>query len=177
MGVLVLTSRAWSDPGLSMGSSESTPAPPQHIPERRCTLVTDSEIKELRMLHAHIHVASPDLQKRAACLLANLAENDINQETIVNEGGLSLLVPLMQSSDREVQRLAVHSLANLSVNVKNRPKIVQAETLDVLIGMLSSPLPEVQRQSAKTIANLAVDAPAKPIIVEHGALCPLLEMA
>ena len=42
--------------------------------------------------------------------------SDQNQETIVNEGGLGLLIPLMKSPDAEVQRLSVHSLANLSVN-------------------------------------------------------------
>lgn len=35
-------------------------------------LITDADIKELRTLHTHIHVASPEMQKRAACLLANL---------------------------------------------------------------------------------------------------------
>merc|ERR1712110_481113 len=70
-------------------------------------LITEDEIKQLRLLHAHVRVADADTQKKAACLLANLAENDQNQETIVAEGGLDLLVPLMESPDREVQRLAV----------------------------------------------------------------------
>jgi hypothetical protein len=35
---------------------------------------------------------------------------------IVSAGGLTLLLPLTESSDIEVQRLAAHCLANLSVN-------------------------------------------------------------
>lgn len=128
------------------------------------------------MLHTHIHVASPEMQKRAACLLANLAENDQNQETIVCEGGLGLLVPLMESKDREVQRLAVHSIANLSVNAKNRHPIVEADTLPVLVTMLSAPSSEIQRQSSKALANLAVDVDEKAAVVAAGALPPLIEL-
>merc|ERR1711934_639339 len=90
----------------SMGNTPPSSPEPTGAPQKssQCALITESDIKELRTLHVHIHVASPELQKRAACLLANLAENESNQETIVQEGGLDLLIPLMKSSDSEVQR-------------------------------------------------------------------------
>jgi len=165
--------------GNSPPSSPQNSGQPAHS---KCALITDKDISELRTLHVHIHVASPDLQKRAACLLANLAENESNQETIVKEGGLDLLVPLMKSSDSEVQRLAVHSLANLSVNAKNRAQIIKAEALPVLISMLSSPILEAQRQSAKTLANLAVETEhsevnEKAALAKAGVIPPLLELA
>merc|ERR1711998_85001 len=119
-----------------MGSSSSTPPQPAPPAPLKCPLITEDEIKQLRQLHAHVHVAGVDVQKRAACLLANLAENDQNQETIVSEGGLQLLIPLMQSPEQEVQRLAVHSLANLSVNEKNRDRIVDEGALPPLVALL-----------------------------------------
>lgn len=157
-----------------MGADESIPQ--REEAPRKCLLITDADIKELRTLHTHIHVASPEMQKRAACLLANLAENDQNQETIVSEGGLGLLVPLMESKDREVQRLSVHTIANLSVNAKNRHPIVEADSLPALVSMLSSPSSEIQRQSSKALANLAVDVEEKAAVVAAGALPPLIEL-
>ena len=56
-----------------MGSSESKPpAQNQKSVSSNAGLITDDDIQQLRMLHAHVHVAGVDVQKRAACLLANL---------------------------------------------------------------------------------------------------------
>jgi hypothetical protein len=41
---------------------------------------------------------------------------DEHQVTIVKQGGLLLLIPLMTKGDVEVQRLAAHAVANLAVN-------------------------------------------------------------
>ena len=68
-----------------MGAFESAPEQPppsldypytvNNYPDTANVLITADDIKMLRMLHCHVHVASVEIQTQAACLLANLAEN------------------------------------------------------------------------------------------------------
>ncbi|EHA8586399.1 Kinesin-like protein KIN-UA [Cocos nucifera] len=58
-----------------------------------------------------------DVQIHAVKMIANLAAEDINQEKIVEEGGLDVLLKLLESSENtSIHRVTAGAIANLAMN-------------------------------------------------------------
>ncbi|XP_028112430.1 kinesin-like protein KIN-UA [Camellia sinensis] len=62
-----------------------------------------------------------DVQIHVVKVVANLAAEDINQEKIVEEGGLDALLMLLRSSQNTtILRVASGAIANLAMNEANQ---------------------------------------------------------
>ena len=107
---------------LDMGGAPARLLPP-HSPQRRRPLarsrdgasrvavraVAENLESSLRKLIPLVHAGDTKAQQQAASCLANLAVQDEHQVTIVKQGGLLLLIPLMTKGDVEVQLPGTHS--------------------------------------------------------------------
>ena len=70
------------------------------------------------------------------------------------------MLPLTESSDKEVQRLAAHALANLSVNADNQIAIATQGGVEMLVHLIKTNGPgsdAIHRQARKALANMGVN--------------------
>jgi vacuolar protein 8 len=102
------------------------------------------------------------------CLaIRNLASDDMNQERIVQAGGLQVLVPLLRSTDTETVTAAVAALRNLSIHKGNENMIVAGGALPELKRLLLlREQPEIQCHTAGTFRNLAAEDQSQAIVDE-----------
>ncbi|CAI7995373.1 Vacuolar protein 8, partial [Geodia barretti] len=112
--------------------------------------------------------SSVDKVRCQGCLaIRNLASDDINQDRIVRNGGLSVLIPLLRSADAETVTAAVAALRNLSIHKGNEQLIVASEALPELKRLLlMREQSEVQCHTAGTFRNLAAEDQSQAIVDE-----------
>lgn len=77
--------------------------------------------------------------------------------TMAEEGGIEMLINLLNTPNEHVQRQAAKSLANLGVNVSNKSKIAEAGGIVPLVTLAASPHPGVAVEAVAALANLAVN--------------------
>lgn len=120
-----------------------------------------------------------DVQIHAVKLVANLAAEDINQEKIVEEGGLDALLMLLRSSQNTtVLRVASGAIANLAMNEINQTLIVSKGGAQLLANTASkTDDPQTLRMVAGAIANLCGNEKLHFMLIEDGATKALLGMA
>ncbi|XP_042398286.1 ARM REPEAT PROTEIN INTERACTING WITH ABF2-like isoform X2 [Zingiber officinale] len=114
---------------------------------------------------------------RAAVAITNLAHENRNIKTYVRvEGGIPLLVQLLESIDVKVQSAAAGALRTLaSKNESNKNQIVECKALPSLILMLQSVDPSVHYQAVGVIRNLVHSSPnIKKEVLLAGALQPVI---
>ncbi|XP_058083017.1 kinesin-like protein KIN-UA isoform X2 [Magnolia sinica] len=119
-----------------------------------------------------------DVQIHAAKVVANLAAEDINQEKIVEEGGLdSLLMLLGSSGNATIQRVASGAIANLAMNEMNQGLIMSKGGARLLANVASkTDDPQTLRMVAGAIANLCGNEKLHVMLKEDGGTKALLGM-
>ena len=96
----------------------------------------------------------------AALTIANVACDSANQEKIVMDGGGTMLVRLLRSSDVDLIRHSARALANLAWNSVCRDKLgSQPNCISSLCRMLCNQDIESARYAAGAVANLAYRHP------------------
>ncbi|KAH0466197.1 hypothetical protein IEQ34_006300 [Dendrobium chrysotoxum] len=119
-----------------------------------------------------------DVQTHAVKVVANLAAEDLNQQRIVEEGGLDALLLLLESSkDETIQRLTAGAIANLAMNGLNQDLIICKGGARLLTNMASqSDDPQTLRMVAGAIANLCGNERLHMLLKEDGGIKALLAM-
>ncbi|CAA2995254.1 kinesin KIN-UC isoform X1 [Olea europaea subsp. europaea] len=120
-----------------------------------------------------------DVQIHAVKVVANLAAEDINQEKIVQEGGLDALLALLESSQNPTAlRVASGAIANLAMNEMNQGLITSKGGAQLLANIASkTDDPQTLRMVAGAIANLCGNEKLHVMLKEDGAIKALLGMA
>ncbi|KAL0317341.1 UNVERIFIED_CONTAM: Kinesin-like protein KIN-UC [Sesamum angustifolium] len=119
-----------------------------------------------------------DVQIHAVKVVANLAAEDINQERIVQEGGLDALLMLVESSQNiTILRVASGAIANLAMNEMNQGLITNEGGAKLLADVASkTDDPQTLRMVAGAIANLCGNEKLHVVLKEDGAIKALLGM-
>ncbi|KAJ0045440.1 hypothetical protein Pint_05991 [Pistacia integerrima] len=120
----------------------------------------------------------PDVQIHAVKVVANLAAEDINQEKIVEEGGLDALLLLLRSSQNTtILRVASGAIANLAMNEMNQGLIMSRGGAQLLAKTAArTDDPQTLRMVAGALANLCGNEKLHVMLKEDGAIKALLEM-
>ncbi|KAF7147114.1 hypothetical protein RHSIM_Rhsim03G0115900 [Rhododendron simsii] len=119
-----------------------------------------------------------DAQIRAVKVVANLAAEDINQEKIMEEGGIDSLLMLLQSCQNiTILRVASGAIANLAMNEANQCLIMNKGGARLLANTASkTDDPEALRMVAGAIANLCGSEKLQLKLRDDGAIKALLGM-
>lgn len=80
-----------------------------------------------------------------------------NQELMAQEGGIDMLVAMLESTHPNLQRQASKALANLGVNSNNKERICKAGGVEPLVRLAHSKSPGVAVEAVAALANLAVN--------------------
>ena len=93
----------------------------------------------------------------AAYALGNLAAcNAENCVSIAKEGGIAVLVHLVQAGAQDAQKDAVKTLGNLALhNAGNSAEIVLVGAIAPIINLLSKGAPEARKFAAAALGKLA----------------------
>ncbi|KAK9283049.1 hypothetical protein L1049_011277 [Liquidambar formosana] len=146
---------------------------------QRATIAKICEEVGLQKILALLSSEDSDVQIHAVKVVANLAAEDINQEKIVEEGGLEALLMLLRSShNTTVLRVASGAIANLAMNEMNQGLIMSKGGALLLANTASkTDDPQTLRMVAGAIANLCGNEKLHMMLVEDGGIKALLEMA
>ncbi|XP_017695831.1 kinesin-like protein KIN-UA isoform X2 [Phoenix dactylifera] len=119
-----------------------------------------------------------DVQIHAVKMVANLAAEDINQEKIVEEGGLDALLTLLESSENtSIHRVTAGAIANLAMNGLNQDLIMSKGGARLLANIASgTDDPQTLRMVAGAIANLCGNEKLQVMLKEDGGIKALLGM-
>ncbi|XP_020599004.1 kinesin-like protein KIN-UA [Phalaenopsis equestris] len=105
--------------GLEFASNLSKPSKPRESAlGQKATIAKIFEEVGLSKILSLLKSEDLDVQTHAVKVVANLAAEDLNQQRIVEEGGLDALLLLLEScKDEMIQRLTAGAIANLAMNV------------------------------------------------------------
>ncbi|PKA62744.1 Armadillo repeat-containing kinesin-like protein 1 [Apostasia shenzhenica] len=152
--------------------------PRENIPGQRATIAKIFEEVGISNILNLLKSDDLDIQTHAVKVVANLAAEDVNQQRIVEEGGLDALLFLLDSSeDATIQRLSAGALANLAMNGMNQDLIISKGGARLLARMASrSDDPQALRMVAGAIANLCGNDRLHMLLKEDGGIKALLSM-
>ncbi|CAI0442654.1 unnamed protein product [Linum tenue] len=121
----------------------------------------------------------PDVQIHAVKVVANLASEDINQEKIVEEGGLDALLMLLKSSlNTTILRVTSGAIANLAMNDLNQGFIMSKGGAELLaVTATRTDDPQTLRMVAGALANLCGNESLHLMLKKDGGIKALLGMA
>ncbi|TVU48335.1 hypothetical protein EJB05_07969, partial [Eragrostis curvula] len=119
-----------------------------------------------------------DVQIHAVKVVANLAAEDINQERIVEEGGLDALLSLLETSENTtIHRVTAGAVANLAMNGSNQGMIMNKGGARLLANVASkTDDPQTLRMVAGAIANLCGNEKLHFMLKQDGGIKALLGM-
>ncbi|KAI4992967.1 hypothetical protein ZWY2020_007280 [Hordeum vulgare] len=119
-----------------------------------------------------------EVQIHAVKVVANLAAEDINQEKIVEEGGLDALLSLLETSENTtIHRATAGAIANLAMNVSNQALIMNKGGARLLANVASkTDDPQTMRMVAGAIANLCGNEKWHVMLKQDGGIKALLGM-
>lgn len=145
---------------------------------QRTTIAKICEEVGLQKILALLQSADLDVQTHAVKVVANLAAEDINQEKIVQEGGLdALLILLRTSQNTTLLRVASGAIANLAMNELNQGLIMSKGGAALLAHTASkTDDPQTLRMVAGAIANLCGNEKLHLLLTEQGGIRALLGM-
>ncbi|XP_057416749.1 ARM REPEAT PROTEIN INTERACTING WITH ABF2-like [Lotus japonicus] len=109
--------------------------------------------------------------------ITNLASTNINTMNLIrNEGGIPLLVELLEFNDSCVQRTAAGALRTLAFdNDDNTNQIVECNALPTLVLMLQSEDPTIHYEAISVVRSLIhTSQNIKEVVLEVGALQPVI---
>ncbi|KAI3791317.1 hypothetical protein L2E82_05065 [Cichorium intybus] len=156
------------------------------LPCLNCTTSTDVKRKSscsspqigLQNILALLQSADLDVQTHAVKVVAKLAVGDINQEKIVQEGGLdALLILIRTSQNTTLFRVASGAIANLAMNELNQG-LIMGKGGAALLALTSSKTddPQTLRMVVGVIANLCGNEKLHLLLIEQGGVRALLGM-
>uniref|UniRef100_A0A0A9EG25 Vacuolar protein 8 n=1 Tax=Arundo donax TaxID=35708 RepID=A0A0A9EG25_ARUDO len=119
-----------------------------------------------------------DVQIHAVKVVANLAAQDINQEKIVEGGGLDALLSLLETSQNTtIRRVTAGAVANLAMNGSNQGLIMDKGGARLLANVASkTDDPQTLRMVAGAIANLCGNEKLHLMLKQEGGIKALLGM-
>ncbi|CAN6285634.1 unnamed protein product [Urochloa humidicola] len=119
-----------------------------------------------------------DVQIHAVKVVANLAAEDINQERIVEEGGLDALLSLLEMSENTtIHRVTAGAVANLAMNGSNQGVIMNKGGARLLANVaFKTDDPQTLRMVAGAIANLCGNEKLHLMLKQDGGIKALLGM-
>ncbi|XP_074309321.1 kinesin-like protein KIN-UC [Silene latifolia] len=119
-----------------------------------------------------------EVQMHALKVVANLAAEDINQEKIVNDGGLDALLMLLRTSQNTtILRVASGAVANLAMNETNQGMIMSKGGAQLLSETtLKTDDPQTLRMVAGAIANLCGNVSLHSALQQDGGIKALVGM-
>ncbi|GAB4854984.1 hypothetical protein Ancab_023571 [Ancistrocladus abbreviatus] len=166
---------------MSRGSSSFRTTIDLHrsISDQKATIAKFCEEVGLEKILSLLSSEDIDLQMQAVKVVANLAAEDVNQEKIVNEGGLDALLMLLQSSENiTILRVASGAIANLAMNETNQGLIMSKGGAQFLASTASKTVdPQTLRMVAGAIANLCGNVNLHIMLKQEGCIKALLGMA
>ncbi|PON34472.1 Kinesin-like protein [Trema orientale] len=145
---------------------------------QRATIAKICEEVGLQKILQLLTSEDSDVQIHAVKVVANLAAEDINQEKIVEEGGLDALLMLLRSSQNTtILRVTSGAIANLAMNEMNQGLIISKGGAQLLAKIASkSNDPQTLRMVAGALANLCGNESLHTILQEDGGIKALLGM-
>ncbi|PON32787.1 Kinesin-like protein [Parasponia andersonii] len=145
---------------------------------QRATIAKICEEVGLQKILQLLTSEDSDVQIQAVKVVANLAAEDINQEKIVEEGGLDALLVLLRSSQNTtILRVTSGAIANLAMNEMNQGLIISKGGAQLLAKIASkSNDPQTLRMVAGALANLCGNESLHTILQEDGGIKALLGM-
>ncbi|KAI7753065.1 hypothetical protein M8C21_016820 [Ambrosia artemisiifolia] len=145
---------------------------------QRTTIAKICEEVGLQKILTLLQSADLDVQTHAVKVVANLAAEDINQEKIVQEGGLdALLILLRTTQNTTLLRVASGAIANLAMNEPNQGLIMGKGGAALLAHTASkTDDPQTLRMVAGAIANLCGNEKLHLLLIEQGGIRALLGM-
>lgn len=99
-----------------------------------------------------------------------------NQQLMADEGGIDMLVTMLDSPQPHLQRQSSKALANLGVNSDNKDRICQAGGVAPLVRLAGSSSPNIAVEAVAALANLAVNGKWGPGWQERGRGASILRM-
>ncbi|KAJ1298749.1 hypothetical protein BS78_01G477300 [Paspalum vaginatum] len=119
-----------------------------------------------------------DVQIHAVKVVANLAAEDVNQERIVEEGGLDALLSLLETSENTtIHRVTAGAVANLAMNGSNQGVIMNKGGARLLANVASKTEDlQTLRMVAGAIANLCGNEKLHLMLKQDGGIKALLGM-
>ncbi|XWS75191.1 hypothetical protein CRYUN_Cryun01aG0064100 [Craigia yunnanensis] len=119
-----------------------------------------------------------DVQIHAVKVIANLAAEDVNQEKIVEEGGLDALLTMLRlSQNATILRVASGAIANLAMNEMNQGLIMSRGGAQLLAKTASkTDDPQTLRMVAGALANLCGNEILHTMLKEDEGIKALLGM-
>jgi kinesin family protein 5 len=148
------------------------------ISGQRATIAKICEEVGLHKILALLKSEEIDVQIHAVKVVANLAAEDMNQEKIVEEGGLDALLLLLRSSQNTtILRAASGAIANLAMNEMNQGLIMSKGGGRLLASTVHrTDDPQTLRMVAGAIANLCGNETLHVMLREEGGIKALLGM-
>lgn len=119
-----------------------------------------------------------EVQIHAVKVVANLAAEDVNQEKIVEEGGLDALLSLLETSENTtIHRVTAGAIANLAMNGSNQGLIMNKGGARLLANIASKTNdPQTLRMVAGALANLCGNEKLHVMLKQDGGIKALLGM-
>ncbi|GMI86984.1 Arabidopsis thaliana KINESIN Ungrouped clade, gene A, ARMADILLO REPEAT-CONTAINING KINESIN 1 [Hibiscus trionum] len=145
---------------------------------QRATIAKICEEVGLQKIIQLLTSEDSDVQIHAVKVIANLAAEDVNQVTIVEEGGLDSLLKMLRSSQNAtILRVASGAIANLAMNEMNQGLIVSKGGAQLLAKTASeTDDPQTLRMVAGALANLCGNEKLHAMLKEDGGIKALLAM-
>ena len=145
--------------------------------DTRRTITAANAIAPLvRLLGDGRRVRADTPQERAAAVLADLAKFGENKSAIVEAGGVSPLVAMLESASPEATCHAAASLNQLAALGSNRPIIARANAIPPLVDLLAHGSEEAHRYATGALWHLASAADNKVAMVNAGVIPPLVKV-
>ncbi|XVE73995.1 hypothetical protein DITRI_Ditri11bG0163500 [Diplodiscus trichospermus] len=132
----------------------------------------------LQKILALLESDDANVQIHAVKVVANLAAEEANQESIVEAGGLTSLLMLLRSyEDETIRRVAAGAIANLAMNEANQELIMVQGGISLLSLTASDAKdPQTLRMVAGAIANLCGNDKLRARLRSEGGIKALLGM-
>ncbi|MED6131329.1 hypothetical protein PIB30_008662 [Stylosanthes scabra] len=132
----------------------------------------------LQKILSLLEAEDADVRIHAVKVVANLAAEEANQAKIVEAGGLTSLLRLLQSSqDETIHRVAAGAIANLAMNESNQELIMSQGGISLLsITAATAEDPQTLRMVAGAIANLCGNDKLQTKLRGEGGIKALLGM-
>lgn len=163
--------------GTTMSLQKSSPLR-EKLSGQRATIAKICEEVGLQKILQLLTSEETEVQIQVVKVVANLAAEDINQEKIVEEGGLDALLMLLQASEHPtILRVASGAIANLAMNEMNQGLIMSRGGAR-LLATIASKTDDSQtlRMVAGALANLCGNERLHMMLKEDGGIKALVGM-
>ncbi|XP_057814830.2 kinesin-like protein KIN-UB isoform X1 [Cryptomeria japonica] len=128
---------------------------------------------------SYMELEDKDVQIHAVKVLANLAAEESNQEKIVEAGGLSSLLMLLETTEDEtIQRVAAGAIANLAMNAEKNQELIMMKGGVKLLAKIANKAedPQTLQMVGGALANLCGNEKLQMRLRDEGGIKALIGM-